>query len=55
MMFTDEEAQSNSGVFGNASDCAKRTLLNEEFNFALQTPNFDKKVRNPIINEIVFQ
>jgi|688.fasta_scaffold1146734_2 hypothetical protein len=38
-----------------SSDCVKRTLLmNEEFNFALQTPNFDKKVRNPIINEIFF-
>ena len=53
MMFTDDDAQLNPDVFGNVIQLREENVT-EDFNYALQIPNFDKKSRNPIVIEMFF-
>jgi hypothetical protein len=53
MVFTEEDAQLIPDVFGNVIQLREDNVT-EDFNYALQTPNFEKKSRNPIAIEMFF-
>lgn len=48
MMFTDEKAFDNPDGCGNVIEVRENNIT-EDFDYAIQTPYFDKNVRKPIV------
>jgi hypothetical protein len=53
MMFTDDKAYDNPDSCGNVIEVRENNLT-EDFDYAIQTPYFDKNVRKPIVIRIFY-